>query len=582
MSPGIAMGPAITFHFETIDVPRYAISDPAKEMARYDAAVALVRESLVRLRDQTAEELGPTHAAIFGSHLEILSDVTLRPEIEKRVVAEKVNVEYIVEEQIGAYTRMLSQLDDPVFRDRSTDFVDIGKRILGHLLEHEFDTLEDLDHPCIVVTHDLSPSDTVNMDMPNTLALVTDAGGSTSHMAILAKAFEIPAVVGLRFAGARVAPGDTVIVDGSQGMVIIRPSEITLVHYEAEKQREEEERKAYLTDATEGPCATVDGLEIATLVNIELPIETDASLKKKCEGIGLFRTEYLFMNRPSFPTEEEQYRAYRHVVEVMHPAPVTIRTLDTGGDKVVPYVNQEEEANPQLGWRSIRFCLDRPDIFKAQLRALYRASVHGNMKIMFPLISGVDELRESLKILSEVREDLEKRDVPFNPDVPLGTMIEVPSAAMVADKLAQESAFFCIGTNDLIQYCLAVDRANDRTAHLYRPGHPGVLRMVKQIIDAATKAEIPCTLCGEMAGDPIFTEILLGMGLRSFSMSAVSLPLVRAEISNSRMTMAKRFSSKLLRMGSESEVSSILVQRYESRGAYKRYRVKPARSAGRH
>lgn len=581
VSPGIAIGTAITFHVQAIEAPRYAITDPAAELLRFDSAVERVRESLEGMRDQTLEELGEHHAAIFDSHIEILRDATFRSEVEQRLHDERLNVEYLVDAQIGAYAEVLAQVGDPFFKERSADFVDLGKRILGELLDRELDSLEHLEAPCIVIAHDLSPAETVNMDMPNTLGLATDGGGPTSHSAILARAFEIPAVVGLRFAGARVAPGNTVIVDGASGFVIIRPSETTLAFYEQEKERQDAERRAYIGEAPEGLCVTLDGVEVPTLVNIELPIEADLSLKERCQGVGLFRTEYLFMNRSNLPSEEEQYDAYRRVLEAMNPASVTIRTLDMGGDKVVANVTREEEANPQLGWRSIRLCLDRPDIFKAQLRALYRASVHGALQVMFPLISGVDEYREASQIAAEVREDLHARGVAHDPTVKIGAMIEVPAAVAVANELAQECAFFSLGTNDLIQYCLAVDRSNERTAHLYRPCDPSVLRLVKQTLDAASKAGIPCSACGEMAGDPMYTELLLGMGLRSFSMSAVSLPLVRAEIANTKLTMAKRFANKLLRMGSCSEISAALVQRYENRATRKRIRRRETRPAAR-
>lgn len=581
VSPGVAIGPAVTFHVQTIDVPRYSIEDPTAELERFDAAVMKVRETLTMLYDQTADELDERHAGIFKAHIAMIEDLALRSEIASRLKDERVNVEYLVEDEMSKYTRVLEKVDDPQFRERAIDLVDVGKRILGKLLNRELESLEHLDHPCVVVAHDLSPAETANMDLTNTLALVTDSGGPTSHMAILARAFEIPAVVGLRFAGSRIAPDDTVVVDGSSGTVIIRPHDLTLADFEEEKDRYEADQLALVKAESDGPSATLDGQEIPTLANIELPMEAGPSLKTKSQGIGLYRTEYLFLNRASLPGEEEQYRAYTHVLEAMNPAPVTIRTLDMGGDKLLPHVTQDGETNPQLGWRSIRLCLDRPDIFKAQLRALFRASVHGNLRVMFPFISGVEELREALTVVEQVRDDLEKRGVPFDENVQIGTMIEVPAAVAVADRLAKEVSFFSVGTNDLIQYCLAVDRVNERTAHLYQPGHPAVLRMLKQTIDAATKAEIPCSICGEMAGHPLFTELLLGMGFRSLSMSAVSLPIVRAEIANTRLTTAKRFARKVLNRDSVSEVKALLSQRYKTRDTMKPYR-RPKKGPGGH
>lgn len=571
VSPGVAVGPAVPFHVETFDIPRYMIADTEAELTRFDEAVAHVREKLSRLRDQTADELGDKHAAIFNAHLDILDDVTLRPEMERRLTEEKLNVEYHLDNHMGDYSKTLKQVSDPIFRERSIDVTDVSRRILGHLLGRELESLDHLDHPCIVVAHDLSPSESVNMDLTNTLGLATDAGGPTSHMAILARAFEIPSVVGLRYLGTHAAPGDMVIVDGTHGLVVVRPNESTLADYEKEKESQERERRALLNAEHAGPSVTLDGVEIPTMTNIELLAETRHSLEANCQGVGLYRTEYLFMNRTAFPTEEEQYQSYKKVIETMSPLPVTIRTLDIGGDKLIAGLSDESEANPQLGWRSIRVCLDRPDVFKAQLRALFRASAHGSMKMMFPMISGLDQLRETLAIVREVQEDLDARGVPYDRNVEVGTMIEVPSAVQVADSLAKECDFFSIGTNDLIQYCLAVDRVNPRTAHLYEPTHPGVLQLLKQTIDAAQKAKIPCSICGEMAGDPMVTELLLGLGFRSLSMSAVSLPMIRAEIANTRITTAKRFARKILAMGSVSEIKEVLRRRYTDRNTMKLY-----------
>jgi phosphoenolpyruvate-protein phosphotransferase (PTS system enzyme I) len=450
----------------------------------------------------------------------------------------------------------------------------VGRRVLSNLLDENLESLDNLDQPCIIVANDLSPSETANMDMTNTWGLATDGGGPTSHMAILARAFEIPSVVGLRFLGKQIRQDDTLIVDGTHGFVVVRPNESTIKHYEAMKVRIEADRLALMQGTTDGPAVTLDGVEIHTLANIELLAETQYSLKAKCQGIGLYRTEFLFMNRSNLPGEDEQYHSYRKVIEAMAPLPVTMRTLDLGGDKLIPSLYRDNESNPQLGWRSIRMCLDRPDIFKAQLRALLRASVYGPMQIMFPMITGIDQFREAKQVLEEVKDDLTARDVDFDPEIRVGAMIEVPAAVLVSDKLAEESDFFSIGTNDLIQYCLAVDRVNERTAHLYEPTHMGVLRLIKQTLDAARKADIPCTICGEMAGDPMLTELLLGMGAQSLSMTGVSLPMVRAEIANTKMPTAKRLARKVLDLGSASEIKTLLEDRYEQRGTIKLYRDK--------
>jgi phosphotransferase system enzyme I (PtsI) len=571
VSPGVAIGPAVPFHVESFDIPRYRIDDIEGELVRFDEAVVHVREKLTRLRDQTADELGNKHSAIFNAHLDILDDVTLRPELERRLAKDPINVEYHLDDYMGDFSKRLKQVSDPIFRERSIDVMDINRRILGHLLGRELESLAHLDHPCVIVAHDLTPSESVNMDLTNTLGLTTDAGGPTSHVAILARAFEIPSVVGLRYMGTHVAPGDAIIVDGTHGLVVVRPDQSTLAEYEKEKESQERSRRALLNAEHAGPSVTLDGVEIPTFTNIELLAETRHSLDANCQGVGLYRTEYLFMDRAAFPTEEEQYQSYKQVIESMNPLPVTIRTLDIGGDKLITGLSDETEVNPQLGWRSIRLCLDRPDVFKAQLRALFRASVHGSMKIMFPMISGLDQLRDTMVIVQEVKADLDARGVPYDANVQVGTMIEVPSAVQVAASLAKECDFFSIGTNDLIQYCLAVDRVNQRTAHLYEPTHPGVLQLLKQTIDAAHKAKIPCSICGEMAGDPMITELLLGLGFRSLSMSAVSLPMIRAEIANTRITTAKRFARKILSMGSVTEIKEALRRRYADRGTMKLY-----------
>ena len=565
VSPGIAIGPVLPFGLTGLEVPKYQVEDKEAELRRFHDAMECVRVDLQRLHQKTAQDLGPKHAEIFEAHLMVLDDVTFHEEIEKRLRTEGWNVEQLVEEFIGRYSQMLDSVDDAKFRERTKDVVDVLRRIQGRLLKAEMESLEHLEHPCVVVAHDLSPSDTAKMDLENTLGVVTDLSGPTSHTAILARAFEIPAVVALGTVGTQALAGDTVIVDGGHGDVILRPTETTLGRYVAEKKRLEEERQALLMAEKDIRSVTLDGFEIPTMANIELPVEISHSKTTKAQGIGLYRTEYLFMNRASLPSEQEQFDAYATVAEAMNPASVTLRTLDLGGDKFVSHLQLADEINPQLGWRAIRFCLERPDIFKAQLRAMFRASVHGNVRIMFPLVSGLDEFRRVKNMVQEVRADLERRGVPFDPNVQIGTMIEVPSAVVIADLLAAESDFFSIGTNDLIQYGLAVDRANEKIAHMYEPAHPAVLRLIRQVVRAARAARIPCGLCGEMAGDPVFTEILVGLGIDSLSMSAVAIPVVRVEVANIRMRVARRFARRVLKMGSESAIKKLLYKRYKSR-----------------
>ncbi|MCP4643260.1 MAG: phosphoenolpyruvate--protein phosphotransferase [bacterium] len=564
VSPGIAIGPALTFGVQTLDIPEYQVDDKRAELGRFEEAVESVRADLKRLHEVTSQKLGAQHADIFTVHLMLLEDVTLREEIEQHLESERMNIEYLLNDLIARYSKVMESLDDPSFRERGKDLVDVGQRLLSKLLNTDLETLEHLDRPSVVVAHDLAPSDTAKVDLVNTLGIATDVSGPTSHTAILARAFELPAVVGLKYVGAHTLPGDTVIVDGTRGEVILRPDEKTLARFIETKKREDQRRKALLAAETR-PSATEDGHEVPTYANIELPVEVSHSLKANALGIGLYRTEYLFLNRITLPTEDEQYEAYVEVAEALKPAPVTLRTLDLGGDKFASHLRLAEEINPQLGWRAIRFCLERPDIFKAQLRAMLRASVQGNVQIMFPLISGLDEMLRVKEVVRQVMEDLDRRGVEYDRDIKVGTMIEVPSAVEVAPYLAKVCDFFSIGTNDLIQYSLAVDRINEKIAHMYEPAHPAVLSMIARTVKAAKAERIDCGICGEMAGDPVFTELLVGLGVTSLSMSSVAIPAVRAELSSLRMTAARRLTKRVLTMGSVSEIRALLDKRHEER-----------------
>lgn len=571
VSPGIAIGPALTFGVQSLDVPKYKVRDKEAEVKRFESAIGQVKDNLERLREQTSAQLGEQQAGIFTAHLMILEDVTFREEVLNRLEEEGYNVEFLVDEVIARYSKALESVDDPRFRERTQDLVDVGNRILAKLLNTEVESLDHLKEPCIVVAHDLAPSDTANLDLVNTLGLATDLSGPTSHTAILARALEVPAVVGLKYVGQHTLSGDMMIIDGTRGHVIIRPSEETVARFRREKEHAEQEMRDLIRTEAEQLCVTRDGHEIPTMANIELPVEVQHSLKAKAKGVGLYRTEYLFMQRRTLPTEEEQYQAYAQVAEAMKPNPVILRTLDLGGDKFASHLQLDEEINPQLGWRAIRFCLERPDIFKSQLRAMFRASVHGNVKIMFPLISGVDEFNRVLQTVREVFADLERRSVPFHKEIEIGSMIEVPSAVAVAEDLAKQCDFFSIGTNDLIQYSLAVDRVNEKIAHMYEPAHPAVLRMIYQTVRAAKGARIPCSICGEMAGDPLFTELLLGLGVDSLSMSPVAIPLVRNEIAHVRLSSARRFAKKVMAVGSIAQVKAMMYNRFKDRQTLKGY-----------
>lgn len=580
VSPGIAIGAVLPFDVHTFEIPKYRVPDPLVELERLDSAVENVRGELQQLHRQTAESLGKEHADIFKAHLMLLDDVTIREDIESRLNQEGYNIEYLLDDLLGNYAKMMRTISDARFRERTNDLLDVGKRILGKLLDTELANLEHIEHPSVIVAYDLSPSETANIDVENALGIATDIGGPTSHTAILARALEIPAVVGLRYACAHVKPGDMAIVDGTNGYVFIRPDAATLAEFTEEKGRVERKRRELLQAEETLACKTLDGYEFPLMANIELPVEVTHSLKVKVQGVGLYRTEYLFLNRTSLPSEEEQFQAYAQVAAALQPRPVTLRTLDIGGDKLVSHLQLTAEINPQLGWRAIRFCLERPDIFKAQLRAMFRASVYGNVQVMFPLISGLEEMRQVKRVVDEVRVDLERRSVPFDKEVKVGTMVEVPSAVVVADLLAKECDFFSIGTNDLIQYSLAVDRVNEKIAHLYEPAHPAILRMIRNTVKAAKSAGIPCSICGEMAGDPLFTELLLGLGVDSLSMSAVAIPSVHAEIANTRMSSARTFARHVLTSKTVEDVRTALEKRFQRKGALERYLSQLKRSGG--
>jgi phosphotransferase system enzyme I (PtsI) len=571
VSPGIAIGPALRFNVDVYDVPHYRVSDADAEVARLERALEETRVYLSDLHRRTAAELGESHADIFNAHLMLLDDVAMRDEVIARVRAEGVNAEHVLQDFIQRYARVLAASTDPRFQERAADLVDVGDRVLRNLLDAERPNLTALDQASVVVAHDLSPSDTATMDLDDVLAVVLDSGSATSHTAILTRALEVPAVVGLSVASAKIETNDRVIVDGAAGLVIARPTDETLRHYQQARRAAEVRRQALDRAASAGPARTLDGVAIPLQANIELPLEVPHGCKARAQGIGLYRTEYLFLNRSTLPDEEEQHANYRRVAEAMLPHPVVVRTIDIGGDKLVEHLQLLREENPQLGWRAVRFCLARPDVFKVQLRAILRASVVGNIEIMFPMISGLEELREVKAVLREVMADLDREGLPYKHDLRVGSMIEVPSAVAITDLLARECDFFSIGTNDLIQYSLAVDRGNEKIAHLYEPAHPAVLRMIRQTAAAARAAGIPCGMCGEMAGDPLFTELLIGLGLTSLSMSAVALPLVRAEVANTSMAQARALADEVMGLGTAAEIRALLQARFEARGAMSAY-----------
>ncbi len=557
-SPGVAIGEAFVVKSEIPQVPQYCVSrsQVPVEIKRFMDALVATKKELREVQSKVAEEMGGNFPDIFTAHLLFLEDPLLVDPTIELIEKERWNAERAFTENVNRLIHSFSRVQDEYLRERVQDLRDVSRRVIKNLMGDKGETLEKLKKKSIIVSYDLSPSETAFLDRKRVLAFVTDAGGRTSHTAIMARSLAIPAVVGLGDISHRVNSGDLLIVDGNEGVVFINPREETLKKYNRKKRRIVYlERK--LTEFKDLTAETQDGHRVSVMANIEFPREIEDVRRYGAEGIGLFRTEFLFLNRETIPSEDEQFGVYRFVAERIYPQPVVIRTLDLGGDKFASPLEIPQEINPFMGWRAIRFCLARPDIFKAQLKAILRANVKGNVKVMYPLISNPGELRKANRLLEEAKEELRKEKKDFQ-DVEVGVMIETPSAALVADILGKEVSFFSIGTNDLIQYALAVDRGNEKIAHLYQPAHPAVLRLIKHIIDTGHSLGIPVAMCGEMAGDIHYTLLLVGMGLDQFSMGPIAIPQVKQIIRSITFKEAKKVAEKALSCSLTQEVVRIL------------------------
>lgn len=532
VSPGVAHGKIFVYSVAEEVVPQYDITeeDIPKELNRFEQALIKTRAQLHELQRRIETGTGASVLTnIVEVHLALTEDPVLIDQVAKLLSEEKKNVDYIFHKVAQRYVKTLSTLDDEFFRERAVDVQDVCRRILRNLLGHENRELSNLPPDTIVIAYDLAPTDTTALDRAHVLGFATDVGSHTSHTAIMARSMNLPAVVGLRDISQKVHDGQLAILDGYSGTVIVDPSPQTLFVYgQLEVKRHNvRERLAQLRDL---PAETLDHHRVTLAGNIELPEDVPALKQVGAEGIGLFRTEFLYLQRPDFPTEDEQYETYARVVREMAPYSVIIRTLDIGGDKFHSEEAKVPEINPFLGFRGIRFCLGRPDIFETQLRAILRASAHGNVMVMYPMISHVGEVIQANEILEQVKASLRQQQIPFDENIPVGAMIEVPSAALTAEMIAQEVDFFSIGSNDLIQYTMAVDRVNEKVANLYEPTNPAILRLIRNTVESAHNNNIWVGVCGEMAGDPLFAPLLVGMGVDELSMGASNLPRVKEVI----------------------------------------------------
>ncbi|HEY8503954.1 MAG TPA: phosphoenolpyruvate--protein phosphotransferase [Gemmataceae bacterium] len=562
VSPGVAIGPALVLDTEGVRIPKRFIEahQADAEVARLRAALAEAAREARESQQSLTARLGPQYGGIFAAHALFFDDPALVGEFESLIRQKRFSAEYAVSQAVRRYIKAVESLGtDHFLASRTADLVDVEKRILHHLLGQEGEPLFNLSEPVIVLAFDLTPSETARLDPRKVHAFATEHGGRTSHTAIMAGALEIPAVVGLGPFVLDVSGGDTVIVDGDHGLLILNPDEETLRRYE--RARQTHRQLADLWQAQKDlPAQTKDGVRVTLLGNIEFPQEAEHCLERGTEGVGLYRTEFLYINRETDPTEEDHFQAYSAVLRALGPGkPVVIRTLDLGADKFSPAAwNAPPERNPFLGLRSTRLCLRNLALFKTQLRAILRASASGDVRILFPMVSTLLELRQCKMILSEVKEDLEEEGTPFNPRLPVGTMIEVPSAALMADLLAREVDFFSVGTNDLVQYTLAADRNNEHVAPLYSASDPAVLRLLKSVGEAARQSKIEANVCGEMSGEPVYTLLLLGLGYRQLSAAPHNIPEVKRLIRLISLEEAEHVAREALRLETARDVTNYL------------------------
>jgi phosphoenolpyruvate-protein phosphotransferase (PTS system enzyme I) len=556
VSGGVCRGKIVVLSKAREAVPRLEIaeSDLPQEMRRLEQALTRTRQQLLEVQRKVNEAMGAKDASIFDAHLLVLEDPTLIDEVTRVIQQQKINAESAFQQVAEKYGATLSSMDDEYLRERAADMRDVTARVLDNLLGRTDETdLGKLKEPCILISYDLAPSTTALLDRKMVLGFATDAGSKTSHTAIMARSLQIPAIVGLHDASKQLKTGQYVLLDGYNGLLVVSPTDQTLFEY-GQLVRKQVNLHEKLQDIRDKPAISLDGLRITLSANIEQAADAEHVRASGAEGVGLFRTEYLYLNRETLPTEEEQYQAYRQVAAALKPHPVLIRTLDLGGDKFISHLWMPQELNPFLGWRAIRFCLQEREIFRAQLRAILRAALEGNIKMMYPMISGLDELNQANALLEECRQQLQAEKIPFGEVLETGAMIEIPSAVITADSLAKRVKFFSIGTNDLIQYSLAVDRLNERIAHLYEPTHPAIVRLIRATVEAGQRNGIWVGVCGEMAGDPTLVPLLLGMGVDELSVAVSAVPQIKFLIRRLKMSEARELAEFALNCESGSEI----------------------------
>jgi phosphotransferase system enzyme I (PtsI) len=558
-SPGIVIGEARIAdrsHVAIIEVSISELEVPA-EIDRFKKSLQEAKKELKAFKKQIASTKGLEHLYVIDTHLLILEDSMLTSETVQFIESEKINAEAALKRTLKKFKKVFSGIEDEYLRERSADVETVVERVLRNMVGKRHELLCEAEGRVIIVAHDLSPTDILQIDKEKVIGFITDLGGKTSHTAILSRSLEIPAVIGLERITSEVSDGDPVILDGKAGLVIIDPDEETFRDYLRKKQYYEY-RERELLKLRDLPAETIDGYRIRLMGNVEFSEEISSIKKHGGEGVGLYRTEMLFLNRKALPAEEEQFLAYSAAVRQMAPYPVTIRTLDVGGDKFVADLNLDDELNPALGVRAIRLSLRQPDLFKTQLRAILRASAFGKVRIFFPMISGVTEIRDAKVLLEEAKKELQEASLAFDDKIEIGIMIETPSAVLISDLLAREVDFFSVGTNDLIQYSLAIDRTNEHLSDLYEPLHPAVLRSLKIVADAAHAAGINVCICGEMASEPTYLPILLGLGYEELSMNAVSIPEVKKVLRRCSKNEAENLAAQVLSFATAVEVESYL------------------------